>query len=230
MNAPEPRVLDAPAPWQLQGRGFISLLRCPQDLLDTHAFVPESLRGKRSASPYALMMFVDYAHSPVGPYHELLFIPGSFAFEDGRRHLSISRIFVSTMDSVVNGQRNWGIPKDVAQFDVRYGDGGVDRVTVSRNGRPFAELAYKAWPLPLPVTTSLMPGAWHTLAQHHQGRTFVYRPTSSGWMRPARLVESRFDAAEFPDLTACRALATVKLTQFDMTFPESQVIVHAAPT
>ena len=111
---------------------------------------------------------------------------GTFAFEDGKRHLSISRIFVSTLDSVVNGQRNWGIPKDVAQFDVRYGDNGVDRVTVSRNGSltlgaTFANLGnaptYEPWTVavelvnaqglvrwraPLPVTLGDLPGGGAT--------------------------------------------------------------------
>ncbi|MEQ1438946.1 acetoacetate decarboxylase family protein [Fontimonas sp. SYSU GA230001] len=228
MTMREPSVIDAPAPWRLQGRGYVSLLRCPADLLDGHSFVPESLRGKRSRAPYALMMFVDYASSPVGPYHELLFIPGSFAFEDGRRHLSISRIFVSTLDSVVNGQRNWGIPKDVAQFEVRYGDHGLDRVRVSRNGTCFAELAYTSWPLSLPVATALLPASWHTLAQHDRGQTFIYRPSARGWMRPARLVERRFDAFEFPDVASADVLATVKLTHFDMTFPASQILPHAS--
>lgn len=224
---PEPALIDAPAPWQLQGRAYVSLLRCAPDLLDERSFVPDTLRGKRSPAPYALMMFVDYASSPVGPYHELLFIPGRFAFEDGQRHLSISRIFVSTMDSVVNGQRNWGIPKDVAQFDVRYGDNGLDRVAVSRNGKCFAELAYRSWPLPLPMGTALLPKSWHTLAQHDRGQTFVYTPTAHGWMRPGQLVERRFDASEFPDVAGADVLATVKLTHFDMTFPQSQIIPHA---
>ena len=105
--------------------------------------------------------------------NQLLFIPGSFAFEDGRRHLSISRIFVSTMDSVVNGRRNWGIPKEVAQFDVRYGDEGLDRVSVSRDGKTFAELDFKSWPLPLPFSTALLPGSMHTLGQHADGRHFI---------------------------------------------------------
>src|SRR5262249_33742356 len=110
----------APAPWTLRGRAYISVLRCPDDLLDTRSFVPASLAGKRSRSPFATMMFVDYSESNVGPYHELLFIPGAFRFADGRLHPSISRIFVSSQSSVENGQRNWGIPKGRADFDVRY--------------------------------------------------------------------------------------------------------------
>ncbi|TXH04303.1 MAG: hypothetical protein E6R07_08340 [Nevskiaceae bacterium] len=224
MNMAAPQtVTDAPAPWSLQGRGYICMLRAPQALLDDGSFVPATLHGRRKRSPYGYLMFVDYAQSPVGPYHELLFIPGSFTFADGQRHFSISRIFVSSLDSVVNGQRNWGIPKDVAQFNVRYGDNGLDRVRVSRNGQVFAELDFASWPIPLPFSTALLPKAWTTLGQHHQSQTFIYRPTARGWVRPGSLRRCRFDAAVFPDLAQARPLLTVEVTSFDMTFHEAAV-------
>lgn len=228
VNAATDLITDAPAPWQLKGRGYICLLRAPQELLDRQSFVPPSLLGKRGRAPYALMMFVDYSESPVGPYHELLFIPGSFPFEDGRRHQSISRIFVSSMDSVVNGQRNWGIPKDVAQFDVRYRDNGLDRVRVARNGKTFAELDFKSWPIPLPFSTALLPGAMHTLGQHADGRAFIYRPTASGWVRPASLRRSWIDPSEFPDITRAKPLVTVEVASFNMRFPQSAILPLAA--
>lgn len=216
-------VTDAPAPWTLRGRGYICMLRAPAGLLDQGSFLPPSLKGRRTPSPYCYLMFVDYAESPVGPYHELLFIPGAFPFEDGQRHLSISRIFVSSLDSVVNGRRNWGIPKDVAQFDVRYGSAGLDRVRVSKDGQTFAELDFASWPIPLPFTSAILPKAWTTLGQHHDGQTFIYRPSASGWVRPASLRHSRFDAALFPDLARARPLLTVRVTDFSMTFHKAAI-------
>jgi hypothetical protein len=228
MTDTEARITDAPAPWRLGGRGYISLLKAPKTLLDDTRFLPPSLHGKRSAKPYALMMFVDYDESPVGPYHELLFIPGSFGFEDGKRHLSISRIFVSSMDSVVNGQRNWGIPKDVAQFDVQYGDAGLDRVRVSKDGHTFAELDYRPGWLGMPFSTGLMPKSLRTLAQHHDEKTFIYAPEARGSIKLARLRSATVDAAVFPDIGQCRSLLTVKVTGFDMGFPVSRVLPHAS--
>ncbi|MES0874908.1 acetoacetate decarboxylase family protein [Sinimarinibacterium thermocellulolyticum] len=215
---------DAPAPWRLHGRGYISLLRFAEGSTAQDAFVPPSLAGKRSRSRTAWMMFVDYADSDVGPYHELLFIPGSFPFEDGQRHLSISRIFVSSMDSVVNGQRNWGIPKDLAQFDVRYGNGGVDHVTVRQNGALIAELRYRSWPLPLPFATALVPRAWRTLGQHRDGRAFIYTPSATGWIKPARLIQARSNPALFPDLSGVTSPLSVAVPRFSMRFPVSTVL------
>lgn len=222
MSIPQsPSITDAPAPWDLHGRGYISLLRFPANSAAQEAFLPDSLRGKRSRSRTAWMMVVDYESSDVGPYHELLFIPGTFPFEDGRRHLSISRIFVSSMDSVVNGQRNWGIPKDEAQFDVRYGADGIDQVRVTKDGALIAELDYRHYPLPLPFSTAILPRGLHTLGQHRDGQGFIYTPTAHGWVRPARLTRMRSNPALFPDLTGVTAPLNVKVTRFAMTFPVS---------
>lgn len=216
-------ITDAPAPWRLQGRGYIAAFRDGQGRLDDQAaFVPPSLRGKRRGAPWAYMMFVDYATSPVGPYHELLFIPGAFDFAQGR-YLSISRIFVSSEDSVVNGRRNWGIPKELAQFSVQYGQEGVDRVQLSRGGKTFADLCFKPWPLPLPMVGGLVPPRWRTLGQHHEGQEFIYSPLANGIISPASLRDARFDSAEFPDLSQASCMACVKVRRFWMTFPEARI-------
>jgi hypothetical protein len=220
MNAPETHVVtDAPAPWDLTGRGYISLLRFPSGHPAQEGFLPPELIGRRRPTRFALMMFVDYADSAVGPYHELLFIPGRFPFDGGAPRLSISRIFVSSMDSVVNGRRNWGIPKELAQFDVRYREGGVDQVTLHRNGQTIADLRYSRLPLSLPFTTALVPRSWRTLGQHYDGRTFLYAPEARGWIRPGRLREARVDPAQFPDVGAARDIVTVEVPRFAMRFP-----------
>lgn len=219
---------DAPAPWTLNGRGYICMLRAPQALLDDGRFLQDSLKGRRGASGYCYLMLVDYSDSPVGPYHELLLIPGTFPFEDGRRHLSISRIFVSSLDSVVNGRRNWGIPKELAQFELHYGDNRFDRARVSLNGRCFAELDFVSWPVALPFTTAILPKQWTTLGQHWEGRSYLYRPTAHGWVRPASLRHARFDAELFPDLAQARPVLTVGVSHFQMIFHPARIQPIAA--
>jgi hypothetical protein len=221
---PTSLITEAPAPWQLRGRAYVSMLHLPDEVLDQGSFLPLSLQGKRKPSPHGYLMFVDYAASPVGPYHELLFIPGSFRFEDGRNHLSISRIFVSSIDSVVNGNRNWGIPKDVAEFDVRYDDAGVDRVTVSKDGKVFAQLAFKHYPMGLPIIGWMVPERLRTLGQHDHGKTYIYSPSASSLALMAKLVEARFDPAMFPDASRGKPVLTVYLPNFRMLFPPARVI------
>ncbi len=173
-------------------------------------------------------MYVDYAESGCGPYRELLFIPGSLPFEDGRRHLTIGRILVSTWDSVVNGRNNWGIPKDRADFEIERpaGNGRDERIRVTSDGHEVCELHFAAPRLapPLPVSGGLLPERLRTLAQNLRGRTYYYAPEARGRVRPGRLLSWRFDATLFPDLAAAAVIAVAKVDSFRMRFPVARIV------
>lgn len=215
------------APWRLQGSAWIVALRLPEGSPARDAFLPADLAGLGRAA-LSLLMYVDYAVSDCGPYRELLFIPGSFPFEDGRRHLTISRIVVSTWDSVVNGRANWGIPKDRANFDVR-SDPARPReesiVVRADDGHEICalRLAVTGFAPRLPVPGLLLPEGLRTLAQRFGGRTYYYAPVSSGWLRPGRLLEWRFDPGLFPDLRASRVVACCRIPSFRLRFPVARV-------
>lgn len=223
-NETLPSVPLRPAPWDLQGQGWIFALKLPEGAPARNDFLPEEFAGQGRG--VSLLMFVDYQHSDCGPYHELLFIPGAYPFSDGRRHMTISRILVSTWDSVVNGRRNWGIPKDRADFDVSYNEDqrGIDHVVVRDGNRVMADLKMKSWPLPLPVFGGIVPEAMRTLAQRFGSDDFYYAPSSRGWVRPGKLLSWQFDPALFPDLAGSRVLAAVRISSFRMTFPVSRTL------
>lgn len=224
-SASLPAVPMKPAPWDLQGQGWIVAFRLPENSAARSAFMPDSLAGQCGGG-ISMLMFVDYARSDCGPYHELLFVPGSFPFADGKRHLSISRILVSTWDSVVNGRANWGIPKDRADFDVHYGIDGSreDRIVVRSEGRVMADLRLSSWPLPLPVFGGIVPESMRTLAQHLDGKTFLYAPASSGWVQPGRLLSWQFDGELFPDISGAKVVGALKIPSFRMTFPVAKML------
>jgi len=219
-----------PAPWDLRGSGWIVALKLPAGHAARDAFVPPELVG-RSRGLASYLMYVDYSESGCGPYRELLFVPGAFPFPDGRRHLSISRILVSTWDSVVNGRNNWGIPKDRADFEVECGgaDGREERIRVTSDGREVCELQFATprFAPPLPVHGALVPTRLRTLAQHFRGRTFYYAPEARGRVRPGRLRAWRFDAGLFPDLAGAAVVATLRVESFRMTFPVARTADRA---
>lgn len=220
-DAALPTVPLAPAPWSLTGSGYILLMKLPPAVLDDPRHTPTALRGQRRGG-LSMVMLVDYERSAVGPYRELLYIPGTFAF--GARTLqSITRIYVSSMESVVNGRINWGIPKDRCDFDFQYGSDGRDRCEASLNGKPFATFAFRTGGWTLPFSTAIVPNALIRLAQIHGGRQFVYVPSASGRIRFAKVTDWSFDAAWFPDLAQGRVLACVKVPRFTMGFPVSAV-------
>lgn len=216
--------MKAPAPWQLRGRAWLCALELPQRVRVDQGGVPEVLG--RPGGRLSYLMFVDYQMSPVGPYRELLIIPGHYRFADARRHPSIGRIYVSSEDSVINGQRNWGIPKDRADFRLHRED-HRDQVEVSRDGRVFARLTFRRRGPGLPIPGGLIPEKQRTLGQYREGQTFLYSPATSGSVHYARMEQGWADGASFPEIQQGRVRACAYLSNFDMTFPPARILDDA---
>ena len=216
-----PPVPSHPAPWRMQASAYAVLVRLPAEAGDDPWFVPASLRGKRS-SQLGILLYIDYHSSDCGPYRELIAACAGFDFGD-KRMPSITRIYVSTVESVVNGRTNWGIPKDRADFAVERVGAQAERITVSRDGHIFARFELQGRGPALPSTTAMLPPAWRTVAQHWQGQEYRIVLAAKGKARLARLVDWSFDSARFPDFAQTRVLAAAHLPTFEMTFPVAQV-------
>jgi hypothetical protein len=221
-NETLPDVQRVPAPWTLRGHAWMVALRLPASDPARTAFVPPPLQATVKAA-FSVLMCVVYDEAPCGPYHELLFIPGTMQFGAARQP-SISRILVSTWDSVVNGRTNWGIPKDRADFNWTHEEGG-DRWRVSSAGHEVCSLEFSApTGVRLPLRTAWVPRQLGTLAQQLDGRTYHYRPEASGTLRLCRVRQWHFDPALFPDLTRATVLMAARIEGFQMVFPIARVI------
>ena len=216
-NESLPDVPRFPAPWSLRGHAWMVVLRLPAGDPARTAFVPADLRATVK-SAFSVLMCVVYDEAPCGPYRELLFIPGTMHFGDAR-HPSISRILVSTWDSVVNGRSNWGIPKDRADFDWTRSETG-DHWRVTSEGREVCSLEFtEPTGVRLPLSTAWVPRRLGTLAQRRDGRTCYYRPEATGSLRLCRLRRWRFDPELFPDLSRATVLTAARIEGFRMVFP-----------
>lgn len=212
---------DALAPWQLHASAYILVLKLPRAQLDEGSFVSAGPKTARRGH-LAYAMFVDYDRTPVGPYRELLFIPGAFRYGN-RTCFTITKIFVSSMASVVNGRRNWGIPKELAHFEVEYGSDRVDRVRMRASGRQAVALELRHYPLGIPLLGGLIPAGMRTLCQTLDERRFTFAPTARGPMRAAKLLRAEIDPEVFPAFAPEHVVAAVKLPSVDMLFPAAEV-------
>ncbi len=220
MLQPPPDLPIVPAPWTLNGDGYILLYKFSFDFAKQHGCIPDSLVD-RFAGLLGAVMLVKYHASDAGPYDELLFTPGRFHSPRGNFR-SITKIYVSTWASVINGRRNWGIPKEIAQFTWDACDEQTERVTVSYNDVFIAEFTLKTLDVKVPVTASLLPPSWRTFVQEYEGQTFYTTPHGIGKMKPASLIEARVDPKHFPDITQGRLISAVKTEHFKLTFPLAQ--------
>lgn len=64
-----------------------------------------------------MAQIIRYSETPVGPYDELAILPGYFngvgSAEKKRQDLRVTGIWVSQETTLMNGRKNWNIPKYV---------------------------------------------------------------------------------------------------------------------
>lgn len=205
----------APPPWTLTGNGLVLVAHFPEAFVRQHGFLADYQQAGYQGW-LGTVMLVDYQSSGVGPYRELLFIPGLFKL-GGRTTFSISKIYVSTQESVDNGIENWGIPKERAEFAITPNADGSTTYQVSRNGQPFFQVRVTRGSFRFPVSTKLLPG--FQVAQQRRGDLLLTAPTATGKGRFATLHDLTIDPAYFPDVRRGTRLATMAVEEFTMVFP-----------
>ena len=202
-------MIEKPAPWDLEGSGFLILLRRSAVI---YGQPPES-RGWVS-----FLMCVNYETSPVGPYLEWLWIPGKAPDASGIMY-TISDILVDTRESVENGRRNWGIPKRLGRLDWQCLDGRMEmRSEVDEfTGRAAVRSIGPAFPF----TTKLFPLGFH---QHLNGHTYRLRPSASGRVRFAKVQELELDGfGALRSVPRNAVLGALSVERFAMCFPVPEI-------
>jgi hypothetical protein len=209
-----------PAPWKLSGYGYILLYRFGTEFSNQQG--PDFLKGKAVAG-FGSVMLVNYETSNCGPYGELLIIPGRYKYMEEKLH-TISRIYVSSQDSVENGRANWGIPKELANFTFEPLAKGLERVTVtnaaSPSSAPIFEATFKSGIVPFPVNTSLLP---FPLLQHLDGKAYQTTFMGKGIGRLATMTDLKINDEMFPDLTGIKPIAILRVSPFQITFPVAKI-------
>ena len=207
-----------PAPWTLSGKGHILLYKFSKTFAEEKTNLPEFLEG-HFAGGFGTLMLVDYSTSDAGPYGELLLIPGKFKHK-GKRLNTISKIYVSTMTSVENGRKNWGIPKELADFSFQSTDPDTEKVSIFSGVNTIAQFTLKSGKLSFPVNTKLLP---FPLVQYHEGKYYYTTFQGGGTGKLARLKDVHINPQLFPDVSGFKPLIAIKVEPFKITFPVATI-------
>lgn len=208
------------APWKLTGSGFILLFVANKDkMLDLHQMSLEDRKSYRGG--LGVMILANYVTSNIGPYSELLFIPGDFEYA-GSLYKRITKIYVSTQASVDNGKKNWGIPKELAEFDWRK-HGNHYSIKVHDKVRHIADFSFSSVLFPFPMNTSIIP---IPLLQHWEGKYIKTIPVAEGQARASVLNNYFLNPNVFPMLEECSIYLPVGLSieSFTMEFPVPDIL------
>jgi len=202
-----------PAPWNLTGNAYIMVYKFSKDFVENYGFLADYQRD-RFLGHLGTVMLVDYKTSGVGAYKELLFILGMFTF-NWKKMFSISKIYVSSYDSVHSGIENWGIPKEFADFDWQQNPDGTEDISIKIEGKEFFSANFKKGFLSFPLTTSILP---LSIVQKLRKNLIITNPTATGKATLASIKSMKVDANFFPDLSKASPLLTMKVKDFAMTF------------
>lgn len=116
----------APPPWACKATFYVlsfyhsTSTTLPLDIVyDPHELHTESFSSEEATGKFigglGFAQIIRYSETPVGTYDELAILPGFFTRvgSDGKRtkHTRITGIWVSQEATLMNGRRNWNIPK-----------------------------------------------------------------------------------------------------------------------
>jgi hypothetical protein len=207
-----------PPPWNLNGSGYIFLLKPPVGYRETDFNQQQCVHFK--AIPLSVLMLVQYAQSEVGSYNELLYIPGIYISPRGL-FMNIPVIFVDSEASLAGGRMNWGIPKNFARFE--YGSDGIAKefcMVRNTSGNLIFTAQMKNSAKTFPIHTALIPFAFRQFVKRTEYR---FSPSGSGRASFIRSGELKGDGVNFPNLSEYKLISGFRVNPFRLTFPVPRV-------
>lgn len=217
-------ILTVPAPWDLTGEGFILVYKFPKEFIQKNGFLAD-YQKENFEGGFGTVICVNYTSSNVGPYFELLFIPGvinlkKVNLQKIRSGFTISKIYVSTQSSVDNGIANWGIPKELADFQWNKVDVHNTEIKVSIGNDVFFEINFRRNALKFPINTAFIP---LKIIQKLGENFLLTKPKAKGWSSFVKLNSLKVNSAFFPPVNQLKPILVTSISKFKMVFPEAIV-------
>ncbi len=212
-----PSIVASP-PWKLTGNGYIFTFWFSEKWAKAFGHL-HGFQQKNAQGGFGTVMLVDYHSSDVGPYRELLIVPGRFKL-NGKKQFSISKIYVSSYESVWNGINNWGIPKELADFEFTPISANSERIKVSINGKTFFEIGVSKQNFYVPITTRFFP---LRLVQQKGDILLITNSSAKGKATLASSNKFKIDQEFFPDISTLQPLISLAVKDFEMTFPVPEI-------
>ncbi|GGP65188.1 acetoacetate decarboxylase family protein [Saccharothrix coeruleofusca] len=191
-----------PEPWNLRARACVSLWSVDRDRLPALpvGVRPLALRGRAVVAT----AFVDYLPGGVLTYRELL---AAVAVRGGTRPgVSITHIWVDSAASRAGGRQLWGIPKEMAEFEVA----GDFTASARVDGEVVASVRCAGLPSGVPAP------AWASTWQELGGELVRTPLRVSGRVRPVRAAWRLSGPLAW--VTGARPLVSVAVTDARLRF------------
>ena len=222
-----------PQPWDLRGQLYLSIFAVPRSVLPP---LPEPLGSTVRPVPFGRHALVGAAwvrYEPGGVLHYRELLSAVLVHEGPRPRVSITEIWVDSVESRDGGRALWGIPKDLAELELRISPGG-DLVAAASTGpepgdRPASSAVATAdgSSAPAPIGSASfrggprLPGRWPaplSVAQALGGTVVRTRVRGSAGLRLGGATWRVEAGGPLGYLAGRRPLLSVALTDFRLRF------------
>jgi hypothetical protein len=203
-------------PWILRGDAFLAVTASPAELNLADGGIASELRGIYN-NLFNAVVIADYRESPIGPFRELLYIPGRFRFGLDDERMSITRGYANTEVARLNRRAYWGVRSRLATISRTTGGDNSDVFAIGE--RPFARFGFETFGPDIALNGHTIPEAFRAFAQLEGDRRLLYTLAITGTMRAARFEPQMLDASMFPDMAKREFLLGLKISNFLAEFP-----------
>lgn len=216
---------------KIAGRGAIVLYRFDAEKVEKNCFVPKPYAGLALGGLGAVLA-LDYFESPIGPFRELVLIPGKFKLEacaEGRADESGSgecriatKVYVSDNNPKLLLVNTRGISQELAkiytspQSAEAWALNVADSDSESAIQQDFCSLEVEPIGPVFPLSSSIVP--LNFLADHVSNR-FRATVSSKAIARLASLSHAQSDPIRFLDFDSYSPLACIYLDSFTAELP-----------
>jgi hypothetical protein len=201
-------------PWNLEGESCMFVGSAPSSGYPAGTYFPGMIEDRENfIGGTSALMLLTYTNTnnPIGPYHELVFIPGFFKTPDGKSGWRVTQIYVDSQHSLQEGRRIWGTPKHFANFDWKKLSSNVNELTVTLEDKTVIFRAkitdskipafpIHTWPLPTPFTNIVQTGVTKVGTDAEDGRYLSTPLKGSGWAKVAYIEGQGGDGKYMPKL------------------------------
>lgn len=203
--------------YEYQGDGYILFYKFDEEFVRKETFLPDVLKNNYCGGLGAVI-YMNYLKSEIGPYEELLFIPGKFYYR-GQKHHFISKAYASKKEAAKFGYGNLSMEEEAA-FTREELEKNKENITTYINGEDIASFELKSGKIKFKVGTS---NFFSFSLMRLDGEEPVKLKYSGNVTAKFTKLESiKIRPAFFPDVASFKPLVIFKMKNFTLRFPKTK--------
>ena len=204
--------------YEFKGNGYLLFYRFDEEFIRLETFLPEHLKNNYCRGLGAVL-YLNYTKSEIGPYEELVFIPGKFSYRGKKNHF-ISKSYVSTDAAIEFGRKNWFVPKEKADFSRIQVENNLENVSTHIGDEEVASFEIKKRNIKFRLGTSKFLS--FSLMQLQGEEPVKLNYSGSVTANFAKLTSIRVRPAFFPNIAKFSPLIAFRLKNFTLRLPKNQ--------